>query len=79
MSVHEEQSSRRLLVFFLGHHLEEMDKYGCGVDQGFSSWLQRGSRLLVMAWNRENHLDGLQREQGGRAPEESESNVDARR
>jgi hypothetical protein len=37
MLVHEEQLSRRLLVFFLGHHLEERDKDDGGVDRGFSS------------------------------------------
>jgi hypothetical protein len=56
MSVHEEQSSRKLLVFFLSRHLEEMDKYSGCVDQGFSSWLQHGTRLLVMARLGKNHL-----------------------
>jgi hypothetical protein len=56
MLVHEEQLKKRLLVFFLGCHLEETDKEGDNVDRGFSSWLQCGSRLLAMRWIEENHL-----------------------
>jgi hypothetical protein len=56
MSIHEEQSSTRLLVFFLGRHLEETDKYSGGMDRSFSSWLQHGSRLLATVQIRENHL-----------------------
>jgi hypothetical protein len=56
MPVHDEQLSRRLLVFFLGRHLEETDKDGGGMDRGFSSRLQCGSRLLVMARIGKNHL-----------------------
>jgi hypothetical protein len=37
MLVHEEQLKKRLLVFFLGCHLEETDKEGDSVDRGFSS------------------------------------------
>jgi hypothetical protein len=59
MLVHEEQLKKRLLVFFLDRHLEEMHKEGDSMDRGFSSWLLHRSRLLVMIRIGENHLASM--------------------
>jgi hypothetical protein len=72
MSVHEEQSSRRLLVFFLGRHLEEMDKYGCGVDQGYWRW--RGTGKTTSTAFNASREEGHQRKAKAMSTPDGEDN-----